>query len=145
MCPHTCVTNMPKPRQKQPGWIYWCLLYNISNITLILFFGVCAVSFMTDFYQMCCCIDDSHCLIFFSGCWSSFYAGRQLGGREADCSGYRQRAGCGGGSGSDPKGSIWHTEHKPHFDQTDSLNRRGISQHGVRKLACPQFNLYYCV
>lgn len=22
MCPHTCVTNLPKPRQKQPGWSY---------------------------------------------------------------------------------------------------------------------------
>lgn len=25
MCPHTCVTNMPKPRQKQPGEPSWAL------------------------------------------------------------------------------------------------------------------------
>lgn len=28
MCPHTCVTNLPKPRQKQPGNV----LFNISKL-----------------------------------------------------------------------------------------------------------------
>lgn len=40
-----------------------------------------------------------------SGCWPSIYASWQLGGRETDCTGYRQRAGRGGGPGSDPKGT----------------------------------------
>lgn len=45
-----------------------------------------------------------------SGCWSCFYAGRQLGGRETDRPGYRQGAGCSGGPRSDPKGNETHTE-----------------------------------
>lgn len=33
MCPHTCVTNLPKPRQKQPG-----RFYNLCCVTKIILF-----------------------------------------------------------------------------------------------------------
>lgn len=33
MCPHTCVTNLPKPRQKQPG-----RFYNLCCVTSVLLF-----------------------------------------------------------------------------------------------------------
>lgn len=36
MCPHTCVTNLPKPRQKQPGMRE----SPISSIIVILHFDV---------------------------------------------------------------------------------------------------------
>lgn len=50
--------------------------------------------------QMTLIVSDS-----FSGCRSCFDAGWQLGGRETDRSGYGQRAGHGGGPGSDPQGT----------------------------------------
>lgn len=31
MCPHTCVTNLPKPRQKQPGTLDLHLNQNLKN------------------------------------------------------------------------------------------------------------------
>lgn len=45
-----------------------------------------------------------------SGRWSSFYAGWQLGGRETDRPGYRERAGRGGGPGSHSKGTATQTK-----------------------------------
>lgn len=51
-----------------------------------------------------------------SGCRSCFYAGWQLGGRETDRPGYRQRAGCGGGPGSYPKGTVCNTDPEPRSD-----------------------------
>lgn len=107
MCPHTCVTNLPKPRQKQPG-IYWYYITSqqrkkYQECYMLLFWFVLLVSWL-----WCDVFDLS------SGCRPCFYAGRQLGGRETDRPGYRQRAGCGGGPGSDPKGTICHIGPEPH-------------------------------
>lgn len=102
MCPHTCVTNLPKPRQKQPGSrISSCSTISYRDISEILHVVVCVVV-------------DTLFSDPFSGCRTCFDAGRQLGGREAGRPGYRQRAGCIGRPGSDPKGADQHTDPQPH-------------------------------
>lgn len=36
MCPHSCVTNLPKPRQKQPGKHHFCLCSSFIYAHVIL-------------------------------------------------------------------------------------------------------------
>lgn len=56
------------------------------------------------------CLDVPNFSDLSSGCRSGFYAGWQPGRGEADRSGHRQRAGCGGGPRPDPKGTEPDTE-----------------------------------
>lgn len=37
LCPHTCVTNLPKPRQKQPGTLDLHLNQNLKNCLAFFF------------------------------------------------------------------------------------------------------------
>lgn len=41
MCPHTCVTNMPKPRQKQPGGSPGSISADLHHIRNMLLCGRC--------------------------------------------------------------------------------------------------------
>lgn len=121
MCPHTCVTNLPKPRQKQPGrspktiptGVYIIIIITARREYLKYCHDLCHLNHYLVYYiqkyvtvQITLIVSD-----LFSGCRPSFHAGRQLGGGETDRSGYRQRAGCGGGPGSDPKGTEAKSPH----------------------------------
>lgn len=66
MCPHTCVTNLPKPRQKQPGnWmqhhvilrspIYSPFIFHEINKTMFLFLGTTSSNAFSSLLNLALC------------------------------------------------------------------------------------------
>lgn len=98
MCPHTCVTNLPKPRQKQPGQ----RLHYLKRIMIKM------GNLGHDSIKSCCWHQMIGTVGLCSGCRSCFDAGWQLGGWKAHRPSYRPRVGGGGGPGPDPKGTFFH-------------------------------------